>query len=89
MALTKEQTEGIVAQHAIKPGDTGSPQVQIALLTTQITQLNEHLKVPRHDESSRYGLIKLVGQRRRLLKYLSNNDPIGYRALLGKLGLRK
>lgn len=89
MALTKEQTEAIVAQHAIKAGDTGSPQVQIALLTTQIMQLNEHLKVHRHDESSRYGLIKLVGQRRRLLKYLSNNDPIGYRALLGKLGLRK
>ena len=89
MALTKEQKDTILSQNATKPGDTGSPQVQIALLTTQIMQLNEHLKIHRHDESSRYGLIKLVGQRRRLLKYLSNNDPLGYRALLAKLGLRK
>ena len=89
MALTKEQTETIVSQYATKPGDTGSPQVQIALLTTQIMSLNEHLKVHRHDESSRYGLIKLVGQRRRLLKYLSNNDPAAYKTLLGRLGLRK
>ena len=89
MALTKEQTETIVSQYATKPSDTGSPQVQIALLTTQIMVLNEHLKVHRHDESSRYGLIKLVGQRRRLLKYLSRNDPPSYKTLLGRLGLRK
>ena len=89
MALTKEQTETIVSQYATKPGDTGSPQVQIALLTTQIMVLNEHLKVHIHDESSRYGLIKLVGQRRRLLKYLSRNDPASYKTLLGRLGLRK
>lgn len=89
MALTNEEKEEIVTKFAIKAGDTGSPQVQIALLTKKITTLNEHLRTHRHDESSRYGLIKMVGQRRRQLKYLSKNDPAAYRQILAQLGLRK
>jgi small subunit ribosomal protein S15 len=89
MALTKQDKETIVAEFGIKPGDTGSSQVQIALLTKQIVSLNEHLKNHKHDQSSRYGLIKLVGERRRHLKYLSVQDPTAYKALLARLGLRK
>lgn len=90
MALTKEQTAAIVEKFGDKPGNTGSTEVQIALLTERINRLNEsHLKAHRHDNHSRYGLIKMVGQRRRLLKYLMAQDAAKYRDLLAKLGLRK
>ena len=90
MALTKEQTAGIVEKFGERPGNTGGTEVQIALLTERINQLNEiHLKAHRHDHHCRRGLINMVGQRRRLLKYLMAQDPPKYRDLLVKLGLRK
>ncbi|MFN3706352.1 MAG: 30S ribosomal protein S15 [Thermoflexales bacterium] len=89
MALTKSEKAAIIERYALNPDDTGSSAVQVALLTHRINQLNEHLKVHKHDESSRYGLLKLVGKRRAHLKYLAANDPAGYRELLRKLGLRK
>ena len=72
-----------------KEGDTGSPEVQIALLTARINELNEHLKVHKKDHHSRRGLLKMVGRRRNLLGYLKKNDLEGYRALIARLGLRK
>jgi small subunit ribosomal protein S15 len=89
MALNKGEKAAIIDKFAANAGDTGSSEVQIALLTQRITHLNEHLKVHRHDEATRYGLIKLVGKRRAHLKYLAAKDPASYRELLGKLGLRK
>lgn len=89
MALSKGEKAAIVDKFAVGAGDTGSSEVQIALLTQRINQLNEHLKMHRHDQASRYGLIKLVGKRRAHLKYLAAKNPAGYRELLGKLGLRK
>ena len=89
MALTNQEKEEIITKFATKTGDTGSPQVQISLLTKKIMTLNEHLKTHRHDESSRYGLVKMVGQRRRQLKYLARTDQAAYRVILGQLGLRK
>jgi small subunit ribosomal protein S15 len=79
----------IIAGHAISEGDTGSPEVQVALLTRRINDLNEHLRVHRHDFHSHHGLLLLVGRRRRLLKYLAREDITRYRALIGKLGLRR
>jgi small subunit ribosomal protein S15 len=79
----------IIAGHGTSEGDTGSPEVQVALLTRRINDLTEHLKVHKHDHHSRRGLLLLVGRRRRLLKYLSNKDVTRYRALIGKLGLRR
>lgn len=89
MALRKEEKSSIIQGFARHEGDTGSPEVQIALLTTRINQLTEHLKVHRHDEHSRRGLLTLVGQRRRHLKYLSRTDPDSYRELIKRLGLRR
>ncbi|HVO70462.1 MAG TPA: 30S ribosomal protein S15 [Aggregatilineaceae bacterium] len=89
MGIDKDQKEQIIQTYARHEGDTGSPEVQIALLTTRIDQLTEHLKVHKHDEHSRRGLLKLVGQRRRHLKYLSRKDPESYRELIQKLGLRR
>ena len=89
MALTIEEKNAIIAEYAIKPGDTGSSPIQIAMLTKKIVELNDHLKTHKHDESSRYGLIKMVGERRAHLKYLASQDPAAYKAILGKLGLRK
>jgi small subunit ribosomal protein S15 len=89
MALTKAQKSAIVDEFGNGPDDTGSPEVQVALLTTRINELTEHLKQHKHDESSRRGLLKLVGQRRRHLAYLQNKDVSRYRALIGRLGLRK
>jgi len=89
MGIAKDQKEQIIETYARHEGDTGSPEVQIALLTTRIDQLTEHLKVHNHDEHSRRGLLKLVGQRRRHLKYLSRKDPESYRELIQKLGLRR
>jgi small subunit ribosomal protein S15 len=79
----------IIAGHATNEGDTGSPEVQVALLTRRINELTEHLKVHTHDHHSRRGLLLLVGRRRRLLKYLQREDIERYRALREKLGLRR
>jgi len=83
---TKKQ---IMAEYAVTEGDTGSPEVQIALLTHRINELTEHLKVHKHDHHSRRGLLLLVGQRRRLSKYLQKTDIERYRALIARLGLRR
>jgi small subunit ribosomal protein S15 len=85
---TAVKTE-IIAGHATNEGDTGSPEVQVALLTRRINDLTEHLKVHKHDHHSRRGLLLLVGRRRRLLQYLSRKDIERYRALIQKLGLRR
>lgn len=89
MPIAKHDKEMIIQGHARHEKDTGSPEVQVALLTTRINQLTEHLRIHRHDEGSRRGLLKLVGQRRRHLKYLSQTKPDVYRELISKLGLRR
>jgi len=86
--MTKEQKQKIIETYRINETDTGSSEVQIALLTQEINELNEHLKVHKHDHHSRYGLYKKIGRRRRLLRYLKANDIERYAALIGKLGLR-
>lgn len=87
--ITKEQKAAIMAEYATKEGDTGSPEVQVAILTARINDLNEHLKIHKKDHHSRRGLLKMVGQRRNLLKYLKNVDVERYRNLIARLGLRK
>jgi small subunit ribosomal protein S15 len=87
--LDSEVKKEIIAGHATSEGDTGSPEVQIALLSRRINDLTEHLKVHKHDHHSRRGLLLLVGRRRRLLQYLSREDINRYRALIEKLGLRR
>lgn len=89
MTLTKEAKQEIVGQHGRHGTDTGSPEVQIALLTRRINELTEHLRTHKHDHYSRRGLLKLVGRRRRLLDYLQRNNLEGYRALIKELGLRR
>lgn len=89
MALAKVQKAEIIEKFATKPGDTASPQVQIALLTNRLVQLNDHFKTHKKDHHSRLGLLKLVGQRRRLLKYLRNKDNDAYKTLIEQLGIRK
>ncbi len=84
-----ENKEEIVREHATGEGDTGSPEVQVALLTARIRHLTEHLRTHKHDFHSRRGLLKMVGRRRRLLKYLQKKDVERYRALIQKLGLRR
>lgn len=79
----------IISQYQLSDGDTGSPEVQIALLTSRIAHLTEHLKSHKHDHHSRRGLLLLVGQRRRLLNYLQKNDIERYRSLIDRLGLRR
>jgi small subunit ribosomal protein S15 len=88
MPLSKDTKSTIIADHAKTEGDTGSPEVQIALLTQRIRDLTEHLRIHTHDHHCRRGLLKLVGQRRRLLNYLKKNDIERYRAIVTKLGLR-
>jgi len=87
--IEKEKRDTIVREFQLREGDSGSTEVQVALLTERITQLTEHLKSHTHDHHSRRGLLQLVGQRRRLLRYLSNNDVNRYRQLIARLGLRK
>ncbi|MDD4691955.1 MAG: 30S ribosomal protein S15 [Eubacterium aggregans] len=87
--ITKEQKEQIVADYGTHEGDTGSPEVQIALLTARINDLNEHFAVHKKDHHSRRGLLKMVGQRRNLLGYLKKKDITRYRELIARLGLRK
>jgi small subunit ribosomal protein S15 len=89
MALAAERKSEVVQKFARKPGDTGSPEVQIALLTERIRQLTEHFKVHAKDFHSRRGLLMLVSQRRRLLDYLRSRDVGRYRTLIGVLGIRK
>ena len=89
MSLTKEAKQEIIQKHGRGDADTGSTQVQVALLTTRINQLTEHLRTHRHDHYSRRGLLKLVGRRRRFLTYLQKHDLEGYRALIKDLGLRR
>ena len=89
MALTKSEKNTVMEDFHLHPGDTGSPEVQIALLTKRIARLTEHLKDNKHDEHSRRGLLKLVGQRRRHLNYLSHTDEVRYREIVERLGLRR
>lgn len=89
MALTKEDKTSIIKKFRIDENDTGSVEVQVALLTKRINDLNEHLKVHKHDFHSNRGLLKMVGQRKSLLNYLAKTDVQRYRALVKKLGLRK
>ena len=89
MTLTKDAKREIFDRHGRSGSDTGSPQVQIALLTRRIETLTEHLRTHRKDHHSRRGLLKLVGHRRRLLNYLQKRDLEGYRALIKELGLRR
>lgn len=87
--ITAEQKKEIIEKYARTPGDTGSPEVQVALLTARINDLNEHFKVHPKDHHSRRGLLKMVGQRRNLLAYLKSKDIDRYRTLIEQLGLRK
>jgi small subunit ribosomal protein S15 len=87
--LDKEKRAETISKFALRKKDTGSTEVQVALLTERINQLTEHLAANRHDYHSQHGLLKLVGQRRRLLAYLSREDAGRYRKLIAKLGLRK
>jgi len=89
MPLSTDVKQQIITEYGRFEGDTGSPEVQVALLTGRIVQLTDHLRTHKHDEHSRRGLLKLVGQRRRHLKYLSHKDPASYRELIARLGLRR
>ncbi|AKO93798.1 MULTISPECIES: 30S ribosomal protein S15 [Priestia] len=89
MAITQERKNELIAEYKTHDTDTGSPEVQIAVLTEQITNLNDHLRTHKKDHHSRRGLLKMVGKRRNLLNYLRNNDITRYRELINKLGLRR
>ena len=87
--ISKEKKTAIMNEYARKPGDTGSPEVQIAVLSARIAELTEHLKANPKDHHSRRGMYKMIGQRRGLLDYLQKTDLEGYRTLIEKLGIRK
>lgn len=89
MSLSKEMKKQIITDYAIKDGDTGSPEVQVAVLTAKINYLSEHMKSNKHDHHSRRGLLKMVSNRRRLLAYLKKGDETRYSELIKRLGLRK
>ncbi len=89
MALSKERTREVVTEFGLKEGDTGSPEIQVALLTEEINLLNEHLKLHKHDYHSRRGLLMKVGKRRSMLDYLKKTSIERYAALIKKLGLRR
>jgi len=89
MSMTAEQKSEIVAEHQLKEGDTGSPEVQVALLSHQIKHLTEHFKLHIHDHHSRRGLLRMVNQRRKLLDYLKSRNQQRYKDIIGKLGLRR
>lgn len=89
MALSQQEKEQIISEYKTHDNDTGSPEVQIAILTKQINTLNEHLRTHKKDHHSRRGLLKMVGKRRNLLTYLRNKDVARYRELIQKLGLRR
>ena len=87
--LTKAQLQDLTKEYSLHPSDTGSSDVQVALLTERIKELTQHLRVHRKDHHSQRGLMQMVGQRRRLLRYLSRTEPERYKALIAQLGLRK
>ena len=87
--ISTEKKAEIIKDFEIHPGDTGSPEVQIALMSARIHDLQGHLNVHKHDEGSRHGLLALVGKRRRLLAYLRDNEPVRYRSILKRLNLRR
>lgn len=87
--ITREKKDKVVKDHQVHKTDVGSPQVQIAVLTERIKEITEHLKSNKHDNKARRGLIQMVGQRKRLLKYLEDKDFDAYQKLIAKLGLRK
>ncbi|MGI9128233.1 MAG: 30S ribosomal protein S15 [Roseomonas sp.] len=89
MSITAERRAALISEYAIKPGDTGSPEVQVALLSERISNLTEHLKTHAKDFHSRRGLLVLVGQRRGLLDYVKKTDQKRYETLIGRLGLRR
>jgi small subunit ribosomal protein S15 len=89
MALTQERKQELIELHKTHPTDTGSPEVQVAILTENVNNLTQHLRVHKKDHHSRRGLLKMVGQRRKLLAYLKNKDVKRYSALIEKLGLRR
>jgi small subunit ribosomal protein S15 len=89
MSITAERKQALIKDNAKSKNDTGSPEVQVAILSERIANLTEHFKTHKKDNHSRQGLLKMVSQRRRLLDYLKNNDPTRYQALIDKLGLRR
>ena len=89
MGLDNASKESIISEYQTREGDTGSTEVQVALLTNRITGLTEHLRFHKHDEATRRGLLQIVGKRRRLLQYLNGEDVGRYRSLIAKLGLRR
>ena len=89
MSITPERKEALIKEYAVKSSDTGSPEVQVAILSERITNLTEHLGGHKKDHHSRRGLLVMVGKRRRLLDYLKNNDKSRYETLIGRLGLRR
>jgi small subunit ribosomal protein S15 len=89
MPLTQDSKANLIERFRVHPHDTGSPEVQIALLSERISYMNEHFRVHRKDHASRRGLLIMVGKRRRLLEYLKRRNPEGYRQLIEKLGIRK
>ncbi len=89
MSITPERKQALVKDFAVKDGDTGSPEVQVAILTERITALTEHFKTHKKDNHSRRGLLKMVSQRRRLLDYVKSKDEARYRSLIERLGIRR
>jgi small subunit ribosomal protein S15 len=89
MSITAERKQALIGEYAIKSGDTGSPEVQVAILSERIANLTEHFKTHKKDNHSRRGLLKLVSQRRRLLDYVKGKDDKRYRDLIGRLGIRR
>jgi small subunit ribosomal protein S15 len=89
MSITQERKQDLIGEYAIKAGDTGSPEVQVAVLTERITNLTEHLKLHKKDFASRRGLLMMVGQRRRLLDYVRRKEQSRYQTLIERLGLRR
>jgi len=89
MSITADRKQSLIKEYAVKDGDTGSPEVQVAILSERITNLTEHFKSHKKDNHSRRGLLMLVNQRRRLLDYLKTTDEDRYKTLIGRLGLRK
>ncbi len=89
MSITAERKQELIKEFALKPDDTGSPEVQVAILTERITNLTEHFKSHKKDNHSRRGLLKLVSQRRRLLDYVKGKDEARYQALIKRLGIRR
>lgn len=87
--MLKDQKTAVIAEYATHPGDSGSPEVQVAILTRRINELTEHFRTHKHDHHSRRGLLAMVGRRKRLLTYLAREDVNRYRTLIARLGLRK